>query len=218
MRTARLHRCTVAPGRFRKLPDRFNNFAAPGVIFGSSRATKAAAWIARQLEPKEVIMTRTFIAAAIATAIAAPAMASDQLAHAAGVEPGVYSTAELTRMIRALEENDAQTYRFVRDGGAEIVSSQSPAIGGANAQLARAAGVEQGVYSTAELTRMVRALEENDARTYRFVRDGSMEIVSSQSPGTSPSDGKARLAASLGVDADDYTLGQLAGMYIDAHD
>ena len=163
-------------------------------------------------------MTRNFIAAAIAAVIAAPVMASDQLAHAAGVEPGVYTTAELTRMIRALEENDATTYRFVRDSGAEIVSSQSPAIGGGTSQLARAAGVEPGTYSTAELIRMGRALEENDHSEYRFVRDGGMEVVSSQSPGARPSAGKAQLAAALGVDADDYTLGQLAGMYIDAHD
>jgi hypothetical protein len=168
-------------------------------------------------------MTRMFIAAAIATtAFATPTLASDQLAAAAGVEPGVYSTAQLIQMISALEEGDTAAYRFVRDGGGEVVSSQSP-FGDAqprNAQLAAAAGVEPGAYSTAELARMIAALEENDSQTYRFVRDGGAEVVSSQSPdGIRPaSAGKARLAAALGVEPDDYTINQLAGMYIGAHD
>jgi hypothetical protein len=167
-------------------------------------------------------MTHKLIQAAIAAAmLATPALASDQLAAAAGVEPGVYSTAELMQMISALEEGDNTAYRFVRDGGSEVVSSQSP-FGDAqprNAQLAAAAGVEPGAYSTAELARMIAALEENDSQTFRFVRDGGSEVVSSQSPdGIRPANaGKAQLAAALGVDPDDYTIGQLAGMYIDAN-
>jgi hypothetical protein len=167
-------------------------------------------------------MTRTIIAIAIAATVAGPVMASDQLARSANVEAGAYSTAQLIQMISALEEGDTAAYRFVRDGGGEVVSSQSP-FGDAqprNAQLAAAAGVEPGVYSTAELMRMIAALEENDPQTYRFARDGGAEVVSSQSPdGIRPaSAGKARLAAALGVEPDDYTINQLAGMYIGAHD
>lgn len=168
-------------------------------------------------------MTHELIPAAIAAAmLATPALASDQLAAATGVEPGVYSTAELVQMVQALEENDAQAYRFVKERDAEIVSSQSPS-GEArprNDQLAASAGVEPGIYSTAELTQMISALEENDSHAYRFVRDGGSEVVSSQSPGSvrSANAGKNQLAASLGVDPDDDTLGQLAGMYIAAHD
>jgi D-serine deaminase-like pyridoxal phosphate-dependent protein len=149
-------------------------------------------------------------------------VANDQLAARAGVEPGAYSTAQLIQMITALEEGDNAAYRFVRDGGAEVVSSQSP-FGGArprNDNLAATAGVEPGAYSTAQLIQMIMALEEGDNIAYRFVRDGGAEVVSSQSPGglRPVSQGKAQLAASLGVDPNDYSVAELADMYIDAND
>ncbi len=70
-------------------------------------------------------MKRLVLTSALVTVLAVPAYANDQLAQRAGVEPGMYSTVELMRLIRAQEEGDAQTEMFILEGGAEIVSTQS---------------------------------------------------------------------------------------------
>ena len=169
-------------------------------------------------------MTRTRIlaaaAVAVAATIAAPALANDQLARSLGVEPGAHTTAELSLMRKAQEENDDLLHRTIVERaegrGAEVLSTQSIGVSAGHAQLARSLGVEPGTHSLAELTRLKTAMEEDDRQRIDLITEGGDEVVSTQSVGTSA--GKAQLAASLGVNPEDYTTAQLAKMHIDAHD
>lgn len=169
-------------------------------------------------------MTRTLITAALATAMLAAPATADQLARAVGVEPGVYSTAELSLIRKAQEENDDLLYRTIVERaetrGAEVLSTQSigasAGAGAGQAQLAPSLGVEPGAHSFAELARLKTAAVENDHQRIALVTEGSSEALSTQSVGTST--GKAQLARSLGVDPGDHSAAQLVRMHIDAHD
>ncbi len=107
---------------------------------------------------KRLALTTAFIIAA-----AAPAFANDQLARSLGLEPGVYSPAELAQIKGAIEnretDNSFHVQQLIGRGNSGVVSTQS--VGGAgNAQLARSLGLEPGVYSDAELAR-IKGVAEN---------------------------------------------------------
>lgn len=74
-------------------------------------------------------MKRTALAALLAGIAAFPALASEtQLARKAGVDPGLYSTAQLTQLIALRSEggNDAAIDRILADPmGAPLVSRLS---------------------------------------------------------------------------------------------
>ena len=80
-------------------------------------------------------MTRTLIAALAAATFAAPALANDQLARSLGVEPGVYTTAELIQLKDAAEVSDNEGTVFFGDGFAFNASNGA-------AQLAASLGVD----------------------------------------------------------------------------
>ena len=64
------------------------------------------------------------LATALVTALAAPAaFASDSLAASLGVEPGIYSTAELVQLSQALSDNDHVEVAFILNGGAGPVDA-----------------------------------------------------------------------------------------------
>ncbi len=56
-------------------------------------------------------------AALVATTLAAPALADDQLARSLGVEPGAYSLTELSLLRQAREDGDRQRERLILDDG-----------------------------------------------------------------------------------------------------
>lgn len=115
---------------------------------------------------------RTLVLAALAGGLALPALAdTDQLARSLGVAPGLYSTAELSLLRQAREENDAFLERRILAGagdaqvgflsdhslGAEAPAAAAGATGATGAghdQLAASLGVDGGAYSTAELAAM----------------------------------------------------------------
>lgn len=122
-------------------------------------------------------MTRRLVIMAIAAAtLAAPALANDHLARSLGVEPGLYTTAELARMRTAAEENDTLTYRTIERRGLErtgspflasrntpsdwrpgAATSEVPTAGSTHAgkeRLAAAMGVDPDDHSMAELAAM----------------------------------------------------------------
>ncbi len=166
-------------------------------------------------------MTRNILslgtAAALTAALTLPAFANDaNLAASVGVEPGVYTTAELIQLAVALEGDDVITANHILGAGGETVSSQGAAVGQGDRQLAASLGVEPGVYSTAELIQLTVAMEENDMPTINRILSGGSETVSTQSSGASQ--GNQQLAAFLDVNANDYTTAELAEMYIDRVD
>ncbi len=60
-----------------------------------------------------------FAGAAIAQSVS---MGERQLALSAGVEPGVYSTSELIRLLEAEEDNDAAIVNFIKSRRGDMVT------------------------------------------------------------------------------------------------
>lgn len=108
-----------------------------------------------------------------------------QLAAQAGVEPGLYSQAQLIRLIDAQQDNqNAEVdYILANPEGPVAVSrgvtegttlSQANAAGGVNAgvaQLAAQAGVQPGLYSQAQLIQLISARQDNDDSLVRFIME-----------------------------------------------
>ncbi len=70
-------------------------------------------------------MKRFILTSVLIVTFSVPAFASDQLAKSVGVEPGMYTTAELMWLIKAGEESDFALEQHILGGGAEVVSTQS---------------------------------------------------------------------------------------------
>jgi hypothetical protein len=82
-----------------------------------------------------------------------------QLAAAAGVEPGVYSRAQLIQLLDAQQEGDSEKVAFIlsqgtADVGRASVFESDAAVGPGWDQIADVNGVERGVYSKQELILM----------------------------------------------------------------
>ncbi|MFQ6548007.1 hypothetical protein AADZ90_008605 [Aestuariibius sp. 2305UL40-4] len=155
-------------------------------------------------------MFKILLPAAVAALIAAPALASDQLAAQLGVAPGTYSTSELIQLSRAVQDNDHQRIRQITGGA--VPSTQSVGISAGHAQLAAQLGVDPASYSVNELIVLRRALEDNDSVTVNRLTGGSDAIVSTRN---TPGAGHMQLAAQLGVDPMAYTTAELTRMTFD---
>lgn len=143
-------------------------------------------------------MKRIVLTTAIALGLAAPAFANDQLARSLGVEPGVYSTAELAKIKNASEltGNDARV--FIGDSLGFAATDNAGAV-----QLANSLGVAPGDYSVAELAILKQAAEKTDNESRVFFGD-SLGFAATSNPGAD------QIAASLGVEPGKYTVAQLA--------
>lgn len=133
-------------------------------------------------------MKRIALTTALALTLAAPAFASDQLAERLDVEPGVYSTAELVAIDRALQDDNQAV---------------------ANAILSNPGGFNQVDPATINAIALTSAEQDDEhaaANHLRKTEDFGNLSVSSKS---GVSAGQAQLAASLGVDAADHTLAEL---------
>ncbi|SDM04215.1 hypothetical protein [Aliiruegeria lutimaris] len=133
-------------------------------------------------------MNRIALTTALALTLAAPAFASDQLAQQLDVEPGVYTTAELISLRSALEDgNYAQ---------ANAIRSNPGGISGADAETVR------------EFS-LIKAEQDDEHAFANFLRNNDSGENFSVSTKSGVSAGHAQLAASLGVDAADYSLAEL---------
>jgi acetyl-CoA carboxylase beta subunit len=145
---------------------------------------------------------------ALATLVAAPAFASDQLARSLGLEPGVYTAAQLATIKGAMENSNSGDAHFIaslinRDVGG-VVSTQS--VGGSS-QLARSIGLN-GDYTLSEVATIKGAMENSNSGDAHFIaslknRDNG-GVVSTQSVS-----GSSQLARSIGLDGN-FTAAQLA--------
>lgn len=92
----------------------------------------------------------------------------------------------------------------------------TPVFAGQGAdQYARILGVEPGAYTVAQLVDLDRAYKENDAQAVKFIlSQGNADLASRAAVEIVPSTngGKNQIARELGVNADDYTLSELAVM------
>lgn len=155
---------------------------------------------------------------ALLLGLAAPALASDQLARNIGVEPGVYSLSELARLKGAKDSKEAgESDRFAalkKMFDSEVVSTQSAGVTAGHAQLAGHAGVDPADYSVAEIVMLRSAVRDGDEARTRFVTGGA-DSVSTQSGGING--GQRQLAANAGIDAEAYSLQETAAAWFDAH-
>ena len=157
-------------------------------------------------------MNRILISSALAVTLAGPALASDQLARSIGVEPGVYSTAELIALRSAIEGDDHAQANAIRAGGNNGFTASTKSATSSSAQLAGSVGVEPGVYSAAQLIALRSALESDDHAQANAIRKGADEgMTASSKSGVSAA--TAQLAASLGVDPSDYSRDELARLH-----
>ncbi len=100
---------------------------------------------------------------AIALGVAAPAVASDQLAASLGVGPGQYSTAQLAQLKSARYDDDERLFdQLVARFDGAVISTQSFGAAGGSEQLALQLGVAPGEYSIAELAQMKMSDYDDD--------------------------------------------------------
>lgn len=84
-----------------------------------------------------------------------------QLAAAAGVEPGVYTTNELQRLIEAKRNNENEEAAFILSGQNRADSNASGVVTPGQAQIAAILGVDASEYTLAELTQLYAAWIDN---------------------------------------------------------
>ena len=77
-----------------------------------------------------------------------------QLSRIAGVEPGLYSTSELVRLIDAQRDNDSELVRFITSGADRQSADESLVVSPGKAQLAALLGVNPAEYTLAELVQL----------------------------------------------------------------
>ena len=141
---------------------------------------------------------------------------SDQLAAQAGVQPGLYTDAQLINLLKARLENDPETVAYILSQVSAAVSrnatgGQTMTSAGA-AQLAANLGVAPGAYSVDTLIQLQSALLDNDTVTVAAILRGSKDGNAANDVGV-VTPGKAQLAAALQVDPAAYTTLDLARMY-----
>lgn len=148
---------------------------------------------------------------ALTLAIAAPAFAGNytageaQLAYSVGVEPGVYTVAELTQIERAQWENDLVLEQNLLNRvtlGGNVSTRNAPSDGAK--QLAAIEGVSANQFSVSQIIRLSDADFDNDLILAQEISRENSAIAP-----VGISAGRAQLAATLGVNAADYTLAEL---------
>jgi len=155
-------------------------------------------------------------ALALTAGIAAANPGTQQLAASAGVSATDYTQAQLIQLLEAQRDNDTARVRFIMaqagqdsmtrsDMGAGVVSN--------DAQLAASAGVEPGRFTINELQRLILAQRENDTQSIDFILSGQNRAEGNPAEVVTP--GQAQMAASLGVDASQYTMAELTQLYAD---
>lgn len=77
---------------------------------------------------------------------------ADQLAALAGVEPGRYTNAELSRLIDARRDGDTETVNFILSGANRETRGGVGEASPGKAQIAAALGLDPAAYSLAELS------------------------------------------------------------------
>lgn len=141
-------------------------------------------------------MKTAFIITAAALALGAPAAAQSQFAAALDVEPGQFTQAELIQLDRAYEENDMARVNFILSGGSNL-----------DAATIERRGVELAID---------RAIEEGDAAQARGLAAARLAELSDttlSSRGEEVIPGWLQtVAADLGVDAADFTRGELLAL------
>jgi transposase len=154
---------------------------------------------------------KTFaLTTALALSLAAPAFASDQIARSLGLEPGVFTAAELAAIKGRVEDrdsNDAELIAALKSRtGAGVVSTRSvPAPN----QVAANLGLDAGQFTASQVATIKGRVEERDSNDAELIaelksRTGAGVVSTRSVPAPS------QVAASLGLDAGQFTAAEIA--------
>ena len=125
-----------------------------------------------------------------------------QLAASAGVEPGVYTTAQMIQIIEARREGDARQLAF-------LLSQSSPVATRTDFTATVTSAAPEGL-SVVEQIQLQEARREHDNTSQTFILTGTNRRAPLGASVVTP--GEAQLAALIGVDPADYTLAELVAM------
>jgi hypothetical protein len=150
----------------------------------------------------------TLAALALSTGIASANPGHDQHAATLGVDPAVFTEAELALLGDAVSEGDMVMVAFLKSkAGAGMVGSDT--VG--HAQHAAIVGVDPAAFTEAEVTELGNAIREGDVTRVAYLKSkGDRPVVFSFGETVNP--GKQMLADIAGVNVNDYTLSQLIEM------
>ncbi|MEM9247663.1 MAG: hypothetical protein AAGB05_03090 [Pseudomonadota bacterium] len=137
-------------------------------------------------------MTRTLIAAALVTALAAPAFASNSLAASLGVEPGVYTTSQLVQLKAAKADDDHVRIRQIM---AEV---EAGGFDGASDFSQVASSIDAEGLSGSDIVALKAAIDEDDADRI-FALRGNVDVASETTFSTRGGPVSEQLSASVGV-------------------
>ena len=145
-------------------------------------------------------MKRILITTAAILGVAAPVFADTQLERSLGVSAGEYSTAQLATLAAVQSKTGNEARVNLGDVAGEANAATNPG----SVQLAELVGVNPNDYSVEQVIALasVQGKNGNDARIQ--LNDSSFGFAAEGN-----TTGKAQLAATLGVNADDYTLAEL---------
>ncbi|MGA0541106.1 hypothetical protein [Neotabrizicola sp. VNH66] len=165
------------------------------------------------------LKTVTFAALISVAAIGAAAAntsvsGKEQLARILGVDADAYTTAQLSQLYEAKRDNDIEGYNFIVAQAAGTIAAPTSTSAG-NVQRALQLGVEPGRYTPAELSQLETARRNGDTEVWKFITSGANRNVPAGAAAGVVTPGKAQLAASLGVNAADYTLAELGALAAD---
>lgn len=132
----------------------------------------------------------------------------EQIAAKLGVDASQFTLSQLVQLEEAARDNDRQAFKFIQDQAAGKIHEASSTSPG-NVQRALTLGVEPGRFTPAELTQLEVARKNGDSEVWRFITTGANRTAK----GDSNNAGKAQLAASLGVNAADYSLNELVALH-----
>lgn len=154
--------------------------------------------------------TLSALALAVALPFAGAASAgNDQLAKIAGVEAGIYTTAELIQIDEARKNSNSERLDFFLSGENRVSRNASSTSASASVlQLAAIAGVSPEGYTIATLNELIEAQAGSDASKVAYIKARANGEISDLSE-TATSAGKEQLASILGMDASTASYGDL---------
>lgn len=166
----------------------------------------------------------TLSALALASALTAGAAVAqptssgyDQLAAAAGVSSGEgYSVGILQRLVEARRDNDLELIGLLKaQRNSDVTRSDMGGTTIGAAQFAATLGVEPGKYSVNELSRLERAIANEEEEEIDFILSGT---IREQTSAGANNPGTVQLASILGLNAGNYTLNELSALSVDQTD
>ncbi len=159
------------------------------------------------------------LATALSAGIASANPGVDQLAASAGVSANDFTQTQLIQLLDAQRDNDAERIAFIMSQAASGNASMTKTgdlVLSQDAQMAAAAGVSPGRYTLNELQQLIVAKRDQDTATLNFILSGANRAAANPAGVVTP--GQAQLAASLGVNASEYTLAELTELYAKRQD